>query len=195
MLTETEALARFLDQWAQVIQPRYVPNCCVLATATACRVLDHYGLNVRPFPVRVTVRNQAAIEQAAQGLEAGEWTDDAWSIACGMPRLVGEYNADGQWNGHLICEVRHDGDQVVLDLAGRQFVRPGKIDVPPVFAMAGAAPRGRRSVRFEHAPSGCEIVYHGWPEATGYRKSGDWKRASKALAGEMIRRMDGAPQE
>ena len=159
-------------------------DCCILTTRLAIEIAAHFGLHVRPMPVKVVLINAAF----AKHVDEGDYNVEKWSpidgshsvgIGCGFERGKDTQNL---WNGHLIAAA----PDCFGDFSIRQAERLAKgiVTGPAVIGPLSEA----RSWRVIEPETGTEIQYQRIRD-TRYRTSPDWKdgKRRRKLAGPLIR--------
>lgn len=106
---------------------------CIETARALHETLTNVGIPARLLPVDIVVNNPEAYRQKQQGIPIQYWPKDAWSVGI----------IDGQeapprpdtlrgWDGHMLVRVAKEW---LCDPNAGQFYRPGKIHIPPGWAV------------------------------------------------------------
>jgi hypothetical protein len=114
----------------------YNPDSCIISTAVAIDVLQHFGFHARPLSVRTKIYNAAAVDCMKKRLlprpdQIQEWSEKygAWTVGIGF----GEKQSPSKWPGHLVvlCE------DILIDVSLDQAARPQhNMNLTPVYGKA-----------------------------------------------------------
>lgn len=159
---------------------------CVLASRVGQLVLAHFGKVAEPFPVELTLFNDAwrqwADEDFAGGAQAGEQERRRAHILTNTPHWRGQSLPSelpptrGPWDGHLVLKV--EGFLVDLDLG--QMARPHKQIRVPRAVVAPLSPANSVEGTFTDRGVRTHVLYRPLdaPYADEYRTAKDWVKTS-----------------
>lgn len=169
----------------QEIRKDFRADCCIAATRTVLRVLDHFGFKGSALPVKCFLYNPnytAAIKRHDNPpthdqrlLKQWFTKNKAWSVGIGVPAGP----SVGRFPGHLVATVQNN----LIDASIKQAERPEhKLLVPPVLV----TPYKDFPIYLESS-EGCVMEYREDKINNDYLRSPDWlepsrtKRATKKI--------------
>lgn len=175
------AVGKAWDAWWEEpggLGERLNPNCCILATRLACKVLGRFGIPAWPVPTVTAYLNVLAEQCLRANMPVEAWPEGAWSIG------VGEHATGPGYPGHLWMATAN----WMLDLSARQFDRPLKGLRAPGSMML-PRPHPFREPVGARIPGGVLVTLAPLHDFS-YRSAPDWRERWRTFADEFLARTE-----
>jgi hypothetical protein len=175
----------------QEILRSYNSDSCIISTAVALDVLQHFGFHACPLSVRTTIYNAAAVDCMKKRLlprpdQIKEWADKygSWTVGIGF----GERQSPAKWPGHLVA-LHED---TLIDLSLDQATRPKyEMNLTPMFGKTSLAFVEGDEKEVWIKEDGCVITYQRTYNES-FSKSPDWsdRKRRRAIVLSIIQRAE-----
>jgi hypothetical protein len=199
----TRAILRALTQVAPPVIRAHSTGgpCCILATRVGQQALAVFGIAATPFPVVLSICNDAWIRWGEDGYPGGT----AEQLRRGAHLITNTPDWHGQsmpsqnparsrpWDGHLVLRV----DTMLIDLDLGAMSRPQNRIVLPATIIAPLTDDERVSASYGNATQAAHLLYYPLrtPDAYDYALAGDWTADVRGAVAEVVAGMRAQREE